>query len=210
MQPIERTGMYWLDTTIVALLAVGALFGAMSGFLWQVARIASVALSLYAAIFLNDWATHFVQDLLLQGIDPGIVRALAYLAVFVIVYLVLYYVVWLLDQGIRAVNLQPVDRLLGAATGACKMGLLLAAVCLGVTALDQPVSRTVMEKSQVAPVLAESMEFVLVVIPQDYKTELCSGLKSLRDFARTRMEQARSKISPTADDKKTGSADSLR
>ena len=46
--------MYWLDSTILALLAIGALVGAWTGFLWQVARILSLALSLYAAILAND------------------------------------------------------------------------------------------------------------------------------------------------------------
>ncbi len=189
--------MFWLDTIIVALLILGAILGAISGLLWQIARILCVALSVYAAILLNEWASNLLQEALLKGAEPAVARALAYLAVFVAVFIVLYQVVWLLDQAIRAVNLEPVDRLLGAGMGACKMGLVVAAVCLGLTAYPNPSTKEVLEKSNLAPVLAEGMEMVLLVIPQEYKTELCNGLKNLREYARAHMEQARKDRTPT-------------
>jgi uncharacterized membrane protein required for colicin V production len=192
--------MFWLDTTIVALLVLGAILGAISGLLWQVARIVCVAVSVYAAILLNEWATNLLQEALLKGAEPAVARALAYLGVFIAVFFVLYHVVWLLDQAIRAVRLEPVDRLLGAGMGALKMALLVAAVCLGLSAYPNPTTKEVLEKSTLAPVLAEGMEMVLLVIPQEYKTELCNGLKNLREYARSRLEQAR-KDRPAADPK---------
>ena len=190
--------MFWLDTTIIALLILGAILGAVSGLLWQVARILCVALSVYAAILLNEWASNLLLEALLKGAEPAVARAAAYLAVFLAMFFVLYHVIWLLDQAIRAVNLEPVDRLLGAGVGACKMGLVLAALCLGLTAYPNPTTKEVMEKSTLAPVLAEGMEMVLLVIPQEYKTELCNGLKNLREFARSQVEQARKDRNQTA------------
>lgn len=183
--------MFWLDTTIIALLVLGAIFGAMSGLLWQVARILCVALSVYAAILLNEWATNLLQEAVLKGAEPAVARALAYLAVFIAVFLVLYHVTLLLDHAIRAVNLEPVDRLLGAGMGACKMALVVAAICLGLTTYPNPTTSEIMEKSTLAPVLANGMEMVLLVIPQEYKTEFSNSLKKLRDFAHERIEQAR-------------------
>jgi|GEM_PF-3360639 len=183
--------MFWLDTTIVALLVLGAILGAISGLLWQVARILCVALSVYAAILLNEWATNLFLEAFLKGAEPAVARALAYLAVFIAVFVVLYHVALVLDQAIRAVNLQPMDRFLGAAMGACKMALLVAAICLGLTAYPNQATTEVLEKSKLAPVLADGMEMVLLVIPQEYKTELCNGLKNLREFARSRMEPTR-------------------
>ena len=183
--------MFWLDTTIVALLVLGAILGAISGLLWQVARILCVALSVYAAILLNEWATNLLQEALLKGAEPAVARAVGYLAVFLAVFFILFQVVWPLDHAIRAVNLEPLDRLLGAGMGACKMALIVAAICLGLTAYPNPTTTEVLEKSTLAPVLAEGMEMVLLVIPQEYKTELCNGLKNLREFARNKLEQAR-------------------
>jgi membrane protein required for colicin V production len=183
--------MFWLDTTIIALLVLGAILGAISGLLWQIARIVCVALSVYAAILLNEWATNLLLEALLKGAEPAVARALAYLAVFIAVFLILYHVALVLDQAIRVVNLQPVDRLLGAAMGVCKMALVVAAICLGLTAYPNPTTTEVMEKSKLAPVLAEGMEMVLLVIPQEYKAELCNGLKNLREFARSHIEQTR-------------------
>jgi uncharacterized membrane protein required for colicin V production len=120
-----------------------------------------------------------------------VARAVGYLAVFLSVFFILFQVVWLLDHAIRAVNLEPLDRLLGAGMGACKMALIVAAICLGLTAYPNPTTTEVLEKSTLAPVLAEGMEMVLLVIPQEYKTELCNGLKNLREFARNKLEQAR-------------------
>ena len=195
--------MFWLDTTIIALLILGAILGAISGLLWQIARILCVALSVYAAILLNDWAANLLQESVLQGADPAVGRTLAYVAVFIAVFIVLYQVVWLLDHTIRAVNLEPADRLLGAGMGACKMGLVMGAICLGLTAYPHPTTKEVLEKSRLAPVLAEGMEMILLVIPQEYKTELCNSLKNLRELARTHLEQAKKdRTSPTGVPKK--------
>ncbi len=179
--------MYWLDTPILVLLALGAVVGAWTGFLWQVARVFSLALSLYAAILANEVVANIFQETILKGVDPRIPQALAYVVVFIAVYLVLYQAVWLLDRLIRAVRLEPIDRLLGAVVGTCKIGLILAAVCLGLTTYPHAKTKEAMEKSTLAPVLAEGMEMVLFVIPEEYKTELCSGLKNLRALARSKI-----------------------
>jgi uncharacterized membrane protein required for colicin V production len=188
--------MFWLDTTIIALLVLGAILGAISGLLWQIARILCLALSVYAAILLNDWGANLLQESVLQGADPAVGRTLAYVAVFIAVFIVLYQVVWLVDHVIRAVNLEPVDRLLGAGMGACKMGLVMAAICLGLTAYPHPSTKEVLEKSKLAPVLAEGMEMILLVIPEEYKTELCNSLKNLRELARTHLEQTKKERTP--------------
>ena len=54
--------MHWLDTTILVLLVVGATFGAMSGLLMQVARVVGLSVAVYAAIYLNEWATQALEE----------------------------------------------------------------------------------------------------------------------------------------------------
>lgn len=194
--------MFWLDTTILALLALGALLGAVSGFLWQVARIAGLAVAVYAAILLNDWVSSLIADAILQGADPRIARGLAYLAVFLVVFIVLYQVAWLLDQWIHAVHLEPFDRMLGAVVGACKMGLLLAAICLGLSNYPNERTKEILDQSALAPALASGMDAMLVAIPEEYKTELANGWNQLRDLTRSRTAQAQKReVAPKTDEK---------
>jgi uncharacterized membrane protein required for colicin V production len=178
--------VYWLDTAILALLVMGAIFGALSGFLWQVARVASFAVALYASIYLNDWAAHALQELVLQGADPRIGMVLAYLLVFVAIYVVFFGGTLLLERGMEAACLQPVNRLLGGGLGAVKAALLLGAVFLGMASYPHPSTQEMMERSHLAPMLADSMQFVIVAIPQEYKDWLCNGLESVREMARAR------------------------
>jgi uncharacterized membrane protein required for colicin V production len=181
--------MFWLDTTILVLIGLGTVLGIVSGFLWQVARILSLVLSLYASILLNDWVVGQCREMLLRDADPRLIQILAYVFVFMAVYFVLYQFVWVCDRFIRTVRLQPVDRFLGALVGGCKMALLLAGVSLGLAHYPTATTQEVMEKSALAPVLAGAMEMVIAVIPQEYKTELCNGLAELKAMARARVEQ---------------------
>jgi len=190
--------MFWLDTTILALLALGALLGAVSGFLWQVARIAGLAIAIYASILLNDWVSSQIAEAILQDADPRIARGLAYVAVFLAVIVVLYQVVWLLDQWMQAVHLEPIDRLLGAVAGATKMGLLLAAVCLGLISYPSERTKEILDKSSLAPALASCMDAVLVAIPEEYKTELAKGWNQLRELTRSRAHQAQAQARDAA------------
>src|SRR6266446_4943730 len=104
---------------------MGAIFGARSGLLWQVARVASFGVAIYASIYLNDWAAQALRELVLQGADPRVGMVLAYLLVFLAIYLVFFGATVLLERGMEAVRLQPLNRLLGGMLGAVKAALLL-------------------------------------------------------------------------------------
>ena len=51
--------MHWLDITLLIVLGIGAAMGFCSGLLWQIARVVSLAVSLYVAVVVNadaaDW-----------------------------------------------------------------------------------------------------------------------------------------------------------
>jgi uncharacterized membrane protein required for colicin V production len=173
--------MYWLDTTILVLLAVGALLGARSGFLRQVGRLAGFAVALYAAIYFNDWAANLLQQLFLQNADPRIARVLAYLVVFLGVVLACSAVLALLERSVEKASLQPLNRSLGAGLGAGKVALILGAIFLGMAYFPHPRTQELMQKSVLAPVLVQGIDALLVVVPQHYREELSSGLRNLRE-----------------------------
>jgi len=174
--------MYWLDTLLLALLALGGALGFWSGFLWQIARTLTFAIALAATVMGNEKATQLCQEQLLRDADPRISQAIAYVLVFLVVYLICFYASKLLHASIRAADLEMVDRLLGALFGAGKMALLLAALCLSAANYPHPATRTLLSKSTLAPAFADGMEHVLILIPEEYKENLCGTLVSLRDM----------------------------
>jgi membrane protein required for colicin V production len=174
--------MYWLDTLILAVLVLGAALGFYSGFLWQIARILALSTALLVTVTCNEPATRFCRDQLLAGADPRIPQAAAYVLVFLAVHLILHLTTRLLYAGIRAADLEMVDRLAGGLFGAGKMALIVGACCLAAANYPHPTTRAWMAHSTLAPVFADGMEHVLVIIPDEYKENLRGTLVSLRDL----------------------------
>jgi membrane protein required for colicin V production len=174
--------MYWLDTLLLVFLAVGAALGFFSGFLWQIARILTLAIAVVATVVCNDPASLFCREQLLRDADPRVAQAVAYVLVFLSVYVVLFLATRLLYKGIRAADLEIVDRLLGGLFGAAKMAMIAGACCLGTANYPHPTTRDWIAKSTLAPALADGMEQVLIIIPEDYKENLRGTLVSLRDL----------------------------
>lgn len=176
--------MFWLDTTLLAALSLGAILGAMTGLIWQLARLLGLALSLYIAIAVNAPASSMMHEVFLQGADARLARLLAYVVVFASVYLVIYFVSRLVYAAIESTPLEPLDRLLGAALGLVKASVLLAIVCWGLASLQHPKTQETLERSLLAPTLANGMDMALHCIPPGVKTELQEGLDNLKELAR--------------------------
>jgi uncharacterized membrane protein required for colicin V production len=171
--------MHWLDTTILIILAAGAILGAVSGLLMQLARLVGFAVSLYAAIIFNDQVTPLLQEGFARDAEPWVTRVLAYVLVFLAVYLTIFLLTVLLERGMKAARLQALNRLLGAALGAGKFALLLGAVFLGLTHLPNTTTRDMMDQSTLAPLLAHGTEQLVTALAGEYREELRGGLEGL-------------------------------
>lgn len=174
--------MYWLDTLLLVLLALGAALGFYSGFLWQIARILTLGAAVFATVTCNDAAARFCREQMLRDADPRIAQVAAYISVFLGVYLILFLATRLLYQCIRAAELVLLDRLMGGLFGAAKVALVLGVCCLTASSYPHPTTRAWMAKSVLAPVFADGMEHGLVLIPDEYKENLRTTLVSLRDM----------------------------
>ncbi len=172
--------MFWLDYLILALLVLGVFLGGVSGLFRQVARVASLAASVLASIFMNDRATTWLQAAVFQGSEPPLSRIAAYVLVFGTVYLCLFWLTCLVDQGIRVVQLGAINRLLGAGLGLAKMVLLLGVACFALTQIPHPQTRAWVAKSSLAPALAEGVDWIVTALPARNQTELADGWKSLK------------------------------
>ena len=173
--------MYWLDTTILAVLGVGALFGALSGLLMQLARLVGFAVALYAAIALNDSTTALLQQSFVQDAEPLVARILAYVFVFLAVYLSIFLTTVALERGMKAARLQAVNRLLGAMLGVAKLGLLLGAIFLGIRHYPNPATQEIVRRSALAPVLAQGTESLVVALASEFNDDLRGGLDDLNN-----------------------------
>src|SRR5262249_21173018 len=117
--------MYWLDSTILAVLAVAAVLGAYSGLLMQGFRLIGFPGSLDRAICLHAWAADHLRDTLMRGAEPQACHTVGFAGVFLGIYLGIFLVTLFLQRSVRAAQLQAVNRGLGALLGVLKMSLLL-------------------------------------------------------------------------------------
>ncbi|MCC6418337.1 MAG: CvpA family protein [Gemmataceae bacterium] len=171
--------MYWLDTTILAVLGIGALFGAVSGLLMQLARLIGFAIALYVAICFNADAAALTQRWFVQEADPRVAQIVAYVGVFLLVYLGIFLFTLILERGMRAARLQGLNRVLGALLGATKVGLILGAVFLALEHVPNDATQQMVQRSTIAPVLARGTESLVVALANEYPDEVRSGLQNL-------------------------------
>jgi membrane protein required for colicin V production len=171
--------MHWLDIIILIVLGIGAAMGFGSGLLWQIARVVSLAVSLYVAVVVNadaaDWIGQQWKDA-----DPAFDRIAAFIAVFLLVYLVLYVMTRFLHNAIKATKLETLDRVLGALLGAAKMAAIVACVCAVMVALALPVFADWFDHSMLARHFAKGTEVVVGWIPQTYRDRADEGFTQVR------------------------------
>src|SRR5262249_40957611 len=125
--------MNWLDSTIVAILGLGALLGAWSGLLRQMTRLVGFGVALVAAIYFHESASARISQQVLQDADPRVTSTIAYIFVFLTIYLGIFIVSLFLEHCVTAIQLQTVNRLLGAVLGLVKVALILGVIFLGVS-----------------------------------------------------------------------------
>ncbi len=172
--------MSWLDGTLLGVLGLGAVLGALTGFFVQLARILGVAVALYLSILCNDGIASYVHQHVMPAVPVEVVQAAAYLAVFVAIFVLFLVLTAVMRYGLRGTGLELMDRLLGAVLGCAKMAIALAAVCLILVHYPSPATHEVLNKSVLAPALAQGMELSLVLLPADMRREVHEGLSNLR------------------------------
>jgi membrane protein required for colicin V production len=170
--------MYWLDTAILAVLVLTAVLGARTGFVGQVTRLLALGLALYASVRLHDRVAPLLEQSVLAEAPAWVVRAAAYATAFLAIYAVLLTLALVLDRGVRAAEARWLDRVLGAALGAAKAGLVLGLVFLALAALAPDVSQEVAEKSSFAPRLSAGVQGLFEAIPAQYREGLQAQLRA--------------------------------
>ena len=172
--------MHWLDIVILVVLAFGAVMGFWTGLLWQVARVVSLAASIYLAILANDSVAGWIGGQW-KDLNPAVNRIIAFIGVFVLVYAILYLITRLIHQAIKASRLETMDRVLGALLGSAKMAVVMACVCAGMAALALPIFQEWLDQATIAPHFAKGTHVVVGWIPQSYRDRVDEGVQEVRD-----------------------------
>jgi membrane protein required for colicin V production len=173
--------VHWLDLTLLALLGLGAALGFWSGLIMQIARLLSLAVSIYATLLLNEPATQLLHQRIAPEANVSLLRGIAYVVVFLVVYVTLFALSRLLYRMVRATKLETLDRIGGALLGAFKMAVILAPVCALLSFLALPTTEQWMSQSTIAPWLAKGLQEALVLVPQSYKKQAQESVEHVRE-----------------------------
>ena len=111
-----------LDIAVLVLMAITAVIGFWTGFVWQVIRIVSVMASIWIALVYSPVVTGFLGDRIPASLRDLVSAGLVFAAAMAVLFLVGY----LFRDIVNALKPQLTDRVLGAGFGVL-LGALIAA-----------------------------------------------------------------------------------
>ncbi|MEY4908823.1 MAG: hypothetical protein RL260_2541 [Pseudomonadota bacterium] len=122
----------WIDLAMLAVLALSVIAGMLRGL---VSEVMSLAGWVVAWLLSQAWALDVALALHIGEPGGQVARLSGLVITFVATLLAWRVLTWLLQQVIHATPLAPLDRLLGAAFGVLRGGLILlvAVMMLGLT-----------------------------------------------------------------------------
>jgi len=120
----RRSGLETYDILMLGLLVGTALLGAIKGFAWQLASIASVVVSYFVAFHFREPLSGAIQA------EPPWNRFLAMLILFIGTSLVIWVAFRMVSNTIDRLRLKEFDRQIGAIFGLAKGGLYCVLVTL--------------------------------------------------------------------------------
>jgi membrane protein required for colicin V production len=175
--------MYWLDTVILGVLALGGLWGMFAGFLWQLSRIMTVALAAYCTILCNERATTLVQQHLLPEAPALVCQVTAYILVFLLVALAMFLLTTLLHRLILKVELQWLNRVLGTLFGVAKTGLIVGLILYGLAGIPGP--EEAIGQSRLAQPLVAAVKLAANLLPSAYRDQLGQQLDRVKPLPKS-------------------------
>lgn len=160
-----------VDTLVVAVLAIGLVLGLMRGFLSQVTGLAGLLGGLYLA-------SRYHEPLRRNALDPFFDTshngAIAFISIMVFVVLTAAVVGYVVSKLVEKLELGAYDRLMGAAFGIVKTGLVAAGLLLGLVyfapndgRLEQAISA-----SKSGPLLWRAMDNAAGVLPPSMRASV--------------------------------------
>ena len=191
------------DFIMIVVLVGAMLFGAMKGFAWQLASIASIVVSYFVALKFREPFSRSI------ALDPPLNRLLAMLILYVVTSLLVWVAFRMISKSLDRLRLKEFDRQIGAIFGLVKGGLYCVLLTLfGVTLAGEYVRKTVVtsnsghyiadvldrSESVVPPEIHEFVEPYLRRFEQQFNEPVGGGLQtpSVSQFANEARQQIQS------------------
>lgn len=181
--------MNWVDVSLAVVLLVGGVLGAISGLLWQVARLVIFAIAVYVTLYFHEPVGAWLAGKL-TGTSPTVLKGLTYFVAFAGTYLVLFVITILIEKALKAVELKPIDRLLGGALGAIKAALVCGVVLMGIVVVPVTSLQPDIEKSTLGPPILAGTRALILAVPEDQKKKITDWFEEVKERAKVKAEEA--------------------
>lgn len=157
--------MNWLDFTLIGVIAAGTFFGIITGPLWQIYRISSVAISVAAAFLF-----HNLLGNILDGIfSPELSDALGYAITFGVILVTTYAIGNLFRRFLTKRKFGFSGRLIGGSISFTKTILTCCIIIAGVSFWGNERTGETISNSLVANNIEKVTKKVVSRVPQDVK-----------------------------------------
>lgn len=155
--------MQTYDIIMLIILASAAIFGAIKGFAWQVASLASIFVSYFVAnYFRNDVAKYI-------NAQPPWNVFLAMLLLFFGTSLAIWLLFRMISSSIDKIRLKEFDRQLGAGFGLLKGAAMCCIVTMFAMTLLGPNQKTMIARSKSGQYIAQALSHAGSIMPAEVK-----------------------------------------
>jgi len=144
---------------------MGTLFGIITGPLWQIYRISSVALSVAVALLLHKLLSSIIKEVL----DPKISSILGYAIIFGVTLIVTYAVGNLFRRFLVKRKFGMSGRLIGGGISFTKTVITCCVVIAGVSFWGNSQAKNTIDGSVIAKNLDKGTKKVIPLFPQEIK-----------------------------------------
>jgi membrane protein required for colicin V production len=155
--------MQTYDILMLIILASAAIFGAIKGFAWQIASLASIVVSYFVAnYFRYDVAKHI-------NAQPPWNVFLAMLLLFFGTSLAIWLVFRMVSSSIDKIRLKEFDRQLGAGFGLVKGAAMCCVVTMFAMTLLGPNQKTAIARSRSGQYISQALTHAGSIMPAEVK-----------------------------------------
>ncbi len=157
--------MSWLDFTLIGVVTMGTLFGIITGPLWQIYRISSVALSIAAALLFHRLLSSIIKEIFSSKISS----ILGYAVIFGIILVVTYAAGNLFRRFLTKRKFGMSGRLIGGGVAFIKTAITCCVIVGGVSFWGNDQTRKAIDESPIARTLDKGTKKVIPLFPQEIK-----------------------------------------
>ena len=166
------------DLIVLGLALVLGVRGAVKGFAWQLVRTLGLIVGLWAATRFYDPVGVWLDERL--PIPRLTTPVVAWLGIMACTILVFGFFAWIVKGAVKTVNLGGLDRVLGFALGTV-MALTFAAIAFVLWGhfAGEDELRSTLDESITARWMAETVEVVAPLFPEDIRVRFRKSLDAL-------------------------------